>query len=92
MDRSKKGVFTTHSRKYGIAAVQRMLPVLAAEWYEAWGDNSTPPAGPSTSGQEQPLSRPAKRRPVSFGTATPSSELRDASISRKKKKKNTRIR
>jgi len=85
INRSKKGVFATHSRQYGIAAVQRMLPVLAGdgastEWYG--GDN---PAGPSTSGQEQALSRLAKRlRPASFG---------DASISRKKKKrgKNTRI-
>jgi len=64
LNRSKKGVFAAHSRKYGIAAVRRMLPVLSsdgasAEWYE--GDNATPTAGPSTSGQEQALSRPAKR-------------------------------
>jgi hypothetical protein len=48
INRSKKGVFATHPRTYGIAAVQRMLPVLAsdgasAEWYK--GENSTPTAG-----------------------------------------------
>jgi hypothetical protein len=81
INRSKKSVFATHSRQYGIAAVQRMLPVLAgdgasAEWY-----GRVNPAGPSTttSGQEQALSHPAKRlRPASFN---------DASISHKKKKK-----
>ena len=75
VNRSKKGVFATHSRKYGISAVQRMLPVLAsdgasAEWYE--GNNPTPTAGPLPSGQEQALSRSAKRlRSASFEIATP---------------------
>jgi len=105
VNRSKKGVFATHSRKYGISAVQRMLPVLAsdgasAEWYG--GDNPTPTDGPSTSGQEQAPSRPAKRfRSASSETATPhqvatsifaSSSVAtvvqpsDASTSREKKK------
>jgi hypothetical protein len=75
INRSKKGVFATHSRTYGIAAVQRMLPVLAsdgasAEWYE--GENPTSTVGPSTTDQEQALSRPPKRlRTASSGTATP---------------------
>ncbi len=75
INRSKRGVFATHSRTYGIAAVQRMLPVLAsdgasAEWYE--GENPTPTGGPSTTDQKQALPRPAKRpRTASSGTSTP---------------------
>jgi len=90
---SKKGVFSTHSRSYGIAALQRMLPVLAsdgasADWYE--GENPTPIAAPA-------LSPPPKRLRTASGSATPNhiatstyDASTSASTSQETKKKRTK--